>query len=603
VRGFDIISAIRRTVLERHGVQAHRVVLVAPGEIPRVGHGKIGRGECRARLLAGTLQVLEDDVLDPAAGVSRAGVGSPTYQPPRSEIERTLAGIWQQVLGLPRVGIHDAFADLGGDSLLSMQVLLAAESAGLSITAEDVQVHGTIATLAEAIEGREEKAAGRVEPHVGEALLLPRQRFLLRQEAAAGSKPVLSIVLEAREPLDEGLLERSIQHLLFQHDALRLRCTRTEHGWVAEYAGHTTPGLAVAIDLPESSQRDQVNAEIARLRESLDVERGPMIRVGLIRRPHAPDLVPLVVHHVVSDAYSLAILARDLDTVYGQLAAGEPPQLPAPTTTVQEWRDRADTFARSRQAIAESAYWGTIASSPPTTLPADFAAEEHPDGGVQIVQSRFGPEATGRLRQLQREGLSLPDLLHHALARALAQDGTDATAQFWTVSHGRASVLPGVDLSHTVGFLVRGYPVRITLPAAGDELEASREVRDQLRRIPNQGMGFEILANFSPRRPIRHMLTRVAPPVRLNYVGDLDLMYAGLRALRKPTGWETDLAEARSRGKQAPRHVLLAVDAVIEDGNLRIDMTYDSRVYRPATVEHLAERMVETLSRLASSTV
>jgi non-ribosomal peptide synthase protein (TIGR01720 family) len=602
----DIISAIRRTVLGRHGVQVHRVALVGPGAIPRVGHGKIGRAECRSRLLARTLPVFVDDVLDPT-GSAPAGPGTRTdsYHAPRNATEQTLVKIWETVLGLPRVGIHDEFADLGGDSLLSMQVLLAAEDAGLPITTEDIQRYGTIAGLAAAIGPRTEKRSRRAAPQLGAVPLLPRQKSLLRRGEAAGDFTTVTTVLTLKEPMDKPLdgrlLDRALQQLVFHHDALRLRCHHVNGDWVGEYAGHTPPGLVSEVDLsavPEREQPDRIRAEILRLHQSLDIERGPVIRLGLIRREDAPDLLVLAAHHLVADAYSMVVLARDLDTLYRQLACGESPQLPPPTATVQEWMERAIAFAESEEAVGESAYWSGIVRRR-TIFPVDLDKGSHRVGREEMMRTQLGEAATKGLRWLQREGLSIPDLLHTALARALNEEMGERTVQFWTVSHGRGSRLPAVDLSRTVGFLVRGYPVSLTIPETADDLETALAVRAQFQQIPHQGMGYEIVANYSPYKLARQLLGRMVPPVRLNYVGDLDRMYEGLRVFRAAAGSQMPLSGSLPRSDQIPWHQMLDVMAWIDGAALKMMVRYHSGAFRADTVDRFSGRIVDALSRLS----
>jgi non-ribosomal peptide synthase protein (TIGR01720 family) len=596
--GGQIISAIRQTISARHGVRANTVVLAPQGAIPRPGQWKLGRTECRKRLVAGTLPVLVEDVLDRASPQLSA-----SYVAPRTETEWALAGIWQRVLGVPQVGIHDAFADLGGDSLLSMQVLLAADDAGLNVRVEDIHHHGTIADLAHAVETRREKRGAPRGPRVGQIPLLPRQLSLLRRSKSRSPMP-MPAVFEALQPLNDGLLERSIQHLHFHHDALRLRCTRTARGWTGEYAAHTRPDLVTFRDvssLPEPRQRERIAAEIRTLCESLDVTQGPLLRALHLRLGADSELLVLAVDHIVSDAYSISILTRDLDTLYRQLAAGEPPTLPPPTATVEEWQEESIAFAHSKDAVEEAAYWSTIASSAPTALPLDFPAHPRQFGQEDTVRAQLGDEATGRLRQLQRHGVGLSDAVHYAVARALGHEVACNTVQLWTVNHGRASVLPTVDLSRTVGFLVRGYPVSIELPKTGDELAAVEAVKQRLDQIPHQGMGFEVLANYSPYRRVRQLLTRAAPPIRLNYTGDMEWMSAGLTVFRPAEGWEEDLARDTTSNHHTLRHSHLDVLTGTRRGQLDVRIMYHDRAYLRPTVERFAGRIVDALERLAAS--
>jgi aryl carrier-like protein len=67
---------------------------------------------------------------------------------PRTETERVIAAIWQEVLGIPQLGVEDNFFDLGGDSMISLQFIAKARKAGLRFTNRQVFEHQTIAELA-----------------------------------------------------------------------------------------------------------------------------------------------------------------------------------------------------------------------------------------------------------------------------------------------------------------------------------------------------------------------------------------------------------------------------------------------------------------------
>src|SRR4029077_8915611 len=129
------------------------------------------------------------------------------------------------------------------------------------------------------------------------------------------------------------------------------------------------------------------------------------------------------------------------------------------------------------------------------------------------------------------------------------------------------------------------YPVRLELPETGEELDAARAVRRQLQQIPHQGMGFEILANYSPSRQVRKLLSRGEPPIRLNYTGDMDRTYAGLSVLQQATEWGEALVQAASRSERIPRRLRLDTVVGIRGGEIHLVFMYHNRAYLRSTVE------------------
>jgi non-ribosomal peptide synthase protein (TIGR01720 family) len=591
-QGEEIISAIRQTVSRRHGVQAHTVALVRPGSIPRIGQGKIGRAECRNRLLAGALSILIHDVLDPSSPLPTT-----TARAPRTATERALLGIWEGVLKVKGIGVDDTFADLGGDSLLSMQILLAIREAGLVVSDEDLFRHDTIASLSRAIDARARDRAVDAGPAVGSVPLTTHQAWLLEQsdfEAATA-------VLEAGRPLDPALLEKAIQLLMFHHDALRLRCYRTEEGWQAKYLGHTPPGHVSFADLSLIEPQDlaaRVLAEIERVKAGLDAERGPMLRAGLIRVGPVRNLVVLAIHPVVVDGLSKAILVRDLDSVYGQLAGGQPVRLPPRTATIAQWLRRAAELARSDTMRREAVYWRRVIGLPRTTLPVDFPRQPRAVGKEQVVSAWLGRERmTGLHRWGRQAGTSVSDAVHYALARALSEELGTETVLLETSSHGRSPLFPDIDLSRTVGLLVRQFPVLLQLDRAADHAEGVRAVRAQMQAIPHHGLGYEILIDLADEDLSAPLAVGPNPPITLHYEGDiLGSVYDGLELFRVTREWEAeDKAEQK---REVHRHSHIDISASIEDGDLLLWVTYHDRAYRVATIERMTGRMIEILTHL-----
>jgi non-ribosomal peptide synthase protein (TIGR01720 family) len=584
-----VMSSIRQGMVIQHGVQAHTVALVAPGAIPRIGQGKIGRAECRARLLGGTLPILVVDAFE-SAPVRRA-----SGRKPRTTTEQTLVRIWERELGIKGIGIDDLFADLGGDSLLSMQILLAIREAGLPISDDDLVRYGTIADLSAAIDARAAEPAPEPEPGVGSVPLTSSQTWLLTQD---NCEPATAF-LEAARPLDAEVLERAMQRLLFHHDALRLRCRRTEKGWRGEYVEHTPPGLVTFTDLsavPSEEQRSCAMGEIERVKASLDVERGLMARAGLIRLGTARDLVLLVIHPAVADGLSMVILVRDLDTLFGRLERGRPAKLPPRTATITQWQKRAAALARSHVLRREAAYWRGVVSHPQSGLPVDFPNQRR--GRERIVSAWLGRE---RLRELQRfgqsAGTSVSDAVHYALARTLIEALATETVVFEERSHGRSPIFSDVDLSRTVGALVMHFPVLLRIDATADHRVGVGTVRTQLRAIPHHGLGYEILLDFAADDLNANLHVEGESSITLNYEGDIPgNLYEGLEVFLVAREWESpDGAQERTEIRW---HSHIDISASIENEDLLLWLTYHERAYREATIERLADRMIEILTQL-----
>ncbi len=187
---------------------------------------------------------LDHRALPPAApglpGEDNGGAGgesgAASYVPPRTPVEQALALIWADVLGLDRVGIHDNFFDLGGDSILSMQVISRARQRGLSYAAKDLFQHQTIAGLAPCVAGAPDGGPAAREPVTGPVPLTPIQREFLSAGRASPHHFNQSMLVELAPGADEEVLARALDALTVHHDALRTRFEQAGGQWRAAVA-------------------------------------------------------------------------------------------------------------------------------------------------------------------------------------------------------------------------------------------------------------------------------------------------------------------------------------------------------------------------------
>ena len=292
-----------------------------------------------------------------------------------------LANIWSQLLRIERVGVHDKFFELGGDSILSLQVTARANQAGLRLTANQIFEHQTIAELASVAETASHIAAeqGLV---TGEVPLTPIQRWFFEQDFVELHHWNQARLLELRQNLDPALLEEAIQHLISHHDALRLQFRREGAGWTQFNAGIETRSSLTRVDLAGLSDREQDAAfqkVAAELQAEFNLAEGPLLRAAWFGlNAKRPDRLLIVIHHLAIDGVSWRILLEDLESICQQLGRGETIRLPAKTTSFRQWAQRLTEYARGAAAQQEADYWLALAPKLDVQLPVDFTGGTTP---------------------------------------------------------------------------------------------------------------------------------------------------------------------------------------------------------------------------------
>ncbi|MFC7615017.1 amino acid adenylation domain-containing protein [Actinokineospora soli] len=268
--------------------------------------------------------------------------GADDHVPPRDATEARLAEIWAEVLGLDRVGVTDNFFAIGGDSILSIQVVSRARRAGLALTSRDVFAHQTIADLATAVTPAAAPAAPAV---TGPAPLTPIQHWFF---ATRDPRARFTMTLHVETAADPDRLAAALAAVVDHHDALRMRFHRVEGGWRQEPAADPVPLHRATVS--------DVDSYADAARDALDVERGPVLHAALLDVEGSLRLL-LIAHHLVVDGVSWRVLVDDLRTAYDQLGRGEPVRLTPVGTPYTEWAHRLDRHVRAGGFDDDLPHW------------------------------------------------------------------------------------------------------------------------------------------------------------------------------------------------------------------------------------------------------
>ncbi len=444
------------------------------------------------------------------------------YRAPASAIEEVLAGVYAQVLGLDRVGVDDSFFDLGGDSILSMQVVARARAAGLTCRPRDIFVEQTVARLARVTGLADEDDTN--DEGIGPMPATPIMRWL--QEVHGPVEQFnQTLVVQAPAGVTEADVVVVVQALLDRHAMLRLRVGPDRGDW------SLTVPEAGAIDAGKCVHTVEVLSDeaLAAARSRLDPAAGVMLSALWVAGtgPEAGQLV-VIVHHLAVDAVSWRILLEDFNIAWAQHQHGQPVALPAGGTSFARWASLLTEHAYAREVVEQADAWRQVAASAAVLPAVQPAVDTYASAGQLSVS--LDVETTrvllGEVPAAFRAGVQ--DILLIAFALAVAEfSGAGAAAIGIDVEgHGRHEELaPNVDLTRTVGWFTTKYPVSLAVgglswaqvSAGGSALgSVIKDAKEQLRALPDP-LTYGLL---------RYLNTEVdlhdpAPPVGFNYLGRL----------------------------------------------------------------------------------
>ncbi|MFC0527598.1 amino acid adenylation domain-containing protein [Phytohabitans kaempferiae] len=620
IRGFRVEPMEIESVLSRHPQVAESVVAVhepAPGDRRLVAYVVPGpRPDGAEPLPAELRQYLERELpaylvpaafveldalpLTPNGKVDRRRLPAPDgdrpevgeeYVEPRSPVERTLADIVAAVVGLARVGAHDNFFEIGGDSILAIQVVARAQEAGLRLTPFDLFAHPTVSALS-GVAAAGPTVDAEQSDVTGPVPLAPAQRWFALSGIEEPHHWNRSVLLDLAAPGDARLLGTAVSHLLAHHDGLRQRFLLAGERSQVRIAprGDVTPFAVYDLaDLAEADG-DRRSAElVAEAQASLDLAVGPLVRFALLTfGGRRPDQLAVVAHRLVADDVSIRVLLEDLATALAQLAAGRQVKLPAKTTSWQSWSRRLIAYAATPPVQSQRAYWSELVAGPSAGLPVDTEAEPAANtvASAATVTATLDAETTGELLRAAPEALTctVDELLLAALSRTLS-GWTGAPRHLVAVErHDRPRISDEVDLSRTVGWFSATHPVALTAEPGSAEATL-KAVKEALRAVPTGGIGWQMLRQEPDPPP------PAATDLAFTYLGEVDQPASGaFTVVAEPVG-----ADESPRGR---RPYLIEVAASVAGGRLAVRWRYSEHLHARQTLEDLAARYVEELRAL-----
>ncbi|MEU9331659.1 amino acid adenylation domain-containing protein [Streptomyces sp. NPDC048290] len=641
IRGFRVEPGEVEGALAALPGVAQAVVIARedrPGEKRLVGYvvpgpGAPGPDALRERLAAtlpdymvpAALVVLDALPLTVNGKVDHRALPAPEFasaagREPRTPAETVLCALFAEILGRDAVGVEDSFFELGGDSIMSMQLAARGTRRGVVFSAQDVFEHETPAAIA-AVARLESASADDRDGDTGP--VPPTPAVTAAGPAATGPGFAQWTVVGAPPELGLETLTAGLGALLDTHGMLRARVTEGHRLEVGERGAPDPADLISVLRVTDPAEVDPAAIRAARAAAGrLDPAAGAMVRlIWVDAGPGQVGRLVFVAHHLVVDGVSWRVLLPDLRAACEAAAEGRPPALDPVATSYRRWAALLERAALHPDRVAELDGWrGVLGDGDPligsrTLDPArDTAATaERHTWTLPAPQARVLVERTPGVFHC-----GVHEVLLATLAAAVVEwrtgtnrmNGADHDVLVDVEGHGRTAP-NGAELSRTVGWFTEVHPVRLDLagvdlagaadgtPAAGALLKA---VKDQTRTLPGpDGLGYGLLRHLNPDTAAV-LAALPAPQITFNYLGRFPA------PAPEPAPWQP-AGPGAIGGANAPdlpvRHVLGA-GAVIRDSaagpELSLMLTHPAGPLDTAAATRLGHHWLRLLGGLAAHT-
>jgi|GEM_PF-3238995 len=522
-----------------------------------------------------------------------------TYVAPQGPLQVALAQMWSDILSVSPIGAEDDYFDLGGDSLFAAQLVSQIRDTWhVDLSMRALFEHPTVAGLAMRIaEAQTEQptVGADVVPVVlpgvvGSAPLLPEQRDYLVScvpDTTDAAWAKLSLMLDLDTRLTPSLLHIALQAVVGHHDGLRSHLVFEDNTWHQTVKDGDLSFKHIDMDHTPPSLQEEIIQEIliSAMNEVSYFSETLVHFVYFERRPRERDRLLIVAHHLFLDLVSIVILLIDINSVCNQILSGRRISLPPKTTSPREWAVRLTAYARSADPVRDGQYWlsDRWQNLPRLLRTTEWCSETGLRQRHLFVLAASDSEMLLRIAA-RRLGVSPEEVVTAAVIMAMALRSGRQIIPVGFTRHGRHDVLPGTDLSRTIGWFAAGYPMLVSLEDVGGFEDVLATVREEMRMVHAHGLACLGL-RLSESEHVANILQHVYNSIEVWI--DYQVHKVQTYPLFDLTPAPTVPLERRVDRDRVERVISITVRLI--DGCLHMEWDYHSGCYAADTVAALAD--------------
>lgn len=506
----------------------------------------------------------------------------------RNENEMVLANAICHVLGMERVNVKHNFYHLGGDSIKAIQIAAKLNDTGYKIKVRDILSNPVIEEMALCVEHNEGpvidqgNCEGTIKP-------TPIVSWFFSQNFANPNHYNQSVLLELKQDIETENLEIILKELIKHHDSLRINYN-SKTGELLYNNEHLDKRISIKehdlTSLSYSMQADRMVLLADELKSSFNIENDVLIKACVFKLGQHEKKLLITAHHLAVDGVSWRIILDDINTMAEQINSGQKIMLASKTHSYQEWAQMIENCYKN-EMNEEKGYWKRILSKD-FSFPSDHDLGEDTVDSSSTITLQMGRDLTECLLTKANAAYNTEprDLLITALLRTIKEFTKNDEIVVELESHGRDEISEYLDVSRTVGWFTSLYPFYIKLTS--DDLTSQiKAVKEEIRRIPNKGIGFGILRYLSEA-----FNENIRKYVRFNFLGDFvtgrDNGFANLS--NEQLGSDYD--------KRNKLTYIIDINCFIVSGKLNVLLTYSKNKFSQNTMERYINSYINDLKTI-----
>lgn len=516
------------------------------------------------------------------------------YEAPRNKVEEKISAVWQEILGIEKIGIDDNFFTSGGDSIKAIQISAKLQKQMIKVDVKDIFKYTTIKQLSPHVK---HFSTTKVNNDIiqGETKLSPIQKWFFEKKMKNRNHFNQAVMLHAKDGFNQDIIRDAFTKIVEKHDALRM-VYRYVNGRIQQYNRGLDGELfkLEEIDLTKNDNyQEAVTVEVEKLQRSLDLEKGHLVKLGLFKTIHGDHLL-VIIHHLVVDGVSWRIVLNDFSIIYNVMMSGEEIITSDKSLSYKDWVEEINKYANSRRLLKEIDYWNSLEKQKLDLLPRDRETKSNKLKDESVLGFELDEiETENLLKGVNRPyNTEINDILIAAFGLSIKEWTGSSMVGINLEGHGREQIIDHIDINETVGWFTSQYPVVIDMSSMDNTPMTIKAVKETLRKVPNKGIGYGILRYMTGSENIKNIEFNLKPQIGFNYLGQFD------QDISSKYFTFSDIAIGTSISPEMDRINDLDIIGLIVDKKLKINLHYCKGQYMETTIREILNKYKKNLKSI-----
>ncbi len=498
------------------------------------------------------------------------------------EVEKILAEIWCESMSLEKVSVTDNFFEIGGDSIICMQIISKAAEKGFKLDLKSFYDDKNIREMSKHVK-MIDSAADEQGEITGDMELTPIQKWFMEQNFEQPEYWNQSVELEIKEMQMEPL-NQALNEVLRQHDLLRARLIKEQNTWKLRIPAFSEKQI---VTLQKVEDEKEEKEAVIVLQKSVDIEGGDAFKALLMETRNGWKLV-LTAHHLICDAVSYRYIVEDVFRFYDSLIREEEIQYPMKSNSFLYWEQELGRYRKEERTLSRIKWWKNRPWDQVKKLPRDNEKVENLEQDAVTIAHTFSTEETRRLLKEvpANYSISTKELLTACLTIVL-REWDQKTHAIYLESFGRDMLTEQMNNARTIGWFTQVYPFLMEINEEDSLNNILRKCKDALAEVEKYKAEYLMYSDSESGAGYE----RERESLLFNYLGQLD------NTVEESSDYSIISGnELFPRGGYNHRPFLMDVTAYISKEQLHIEICYSNRIYKESTMRRLLTNYVSKIS-------